>query len=56
MKVDLSKEEYRVLVEIFSLAGMVLDAYGRGNVPERNRFTNWNRRSTLVATILDRAI
>ena len=38
MKVDLSKEEYRVLVEVFSLAGMVLDAYGRGNVPEKKAF------------------
>tara|TARA_Y100000589_G_scaffold269897_1_gene262000 strand:+ start:131 stop:601 length:471 start_codon:yes stop_codon:yes gene_type:complete len=38
MKVDLSKEEYRVLVEVFSLAGMVLDAYGRGNVPEKKPF------------------
>ena len=35
MKVDLSKEEYRVLVEAF-FAGMVLDAYGRGNAPKRN--------------------
>ena len=38
MKVDLSKEEYRVLVEVFSLAGMVLDAYGRGSVPEKKPF------------------
>ena len=37
MKVDLSKEEYRV-GEIFSLAGMVLDGYGRGNVPEKKPF------------------
>ena len=38
MKIDLSKEEYRVLVEVFSLAGMVLDAYGRGNVSEKKPF------------------
>ena len=38
MKIDLSKEEYRVLVEVFSLTGMVLDAYGRGQVPEKKVF------------------
>ena len=38
MKIDFSKEEYRALVEVFSLAGMVLDAYGRGQVPEKKAF------------------
>jgi hypothetical protein len=38
MKIDFSKEEYRALVEVFSLSGMVLDAYGRGQVPEKKKF------------------
>ena len=38
MKIDFSKEEYRALVEVFSLTGMVLDAYGRGQVPEKKAF------------------
>ena len=35
MKIEFSRDEYRVLVEVFSLTGMVLDAYGRGQVPEK---------------------
>jgi hypothetical protein len=35
MKIEFSREEYRALVEVFSLSGMVLDAYGRGQVPEK---------------------
>ena len=38
MKIEFSKEEYRTLVEVFSLNGMVLDAYGRGQVPEKKAF------------------
>ena len=38
MKIEFSKEEYRTLVEVFSLTGMVLDAYGRGQVPEKKAF------------------
>ena len=38
MKIDLSKEEYRVLVEVFSLTGMVLDSYGRGQSKEKKPF------------------
>ena len=38
MKIDFSKEEYRALVEVFSLTGMVLDAHGRGQVPEKKAF------------------
>ncbi len=38
MKIDLSKEEYRVLVEVFSLTGMVLDSYGRGQNKEKKPF------------------
>ena len=38
MKIDLSKEEYRVLVEVFSLAGMILDSYGRGQNKEKKPF------------------
>lgn len=35
MKIEFSRDEYRALVEVFSLTGMVLDAYGRGQVPEK---------------------
>jgi hypothetical protein len=38
MKIEFSREEYRALVEVFSLSGMVLDAYGRGQVPEKKAF------------------
>ena len=38
MKIEFSREEYRALVEVFSLTGMVLDAYGRGQVPEKKAF------------------
>ena len=38
MRIDFSKEEYRALVEVFSLTGMVLDAHGRGQVPEKKAF------------------
>lgn len=38
MKIEFSREEYRALVEVFSLTGMVLDAYGRGQVPEKKVF------------------
>ena len=38
MKIEFSKEEYRTLVEVFSLNGMVLDAYGRQQVPEKKAF------------------
>ena len=34
MKVDLSEGRVQSTGEIFSLAGMVLDGYGRGSVPE----------------------
>jgi hypothetical protein len=38
MKIDFTKEEYRSLAEVFSLAGMVLDTYGRGQEPGRKSF------------------
>ena len=50
MKIDLSKEEYRVLVEVFSLTGMVLDSYGRDRIRRRNLSTNWSKKSMPLAT------
>ena len=38
MKIDFSEEEYRRLVDILTLAGMVLDAYGRGQEASRQPY------------------
>ena len=38
MKIDFSEEEYRRLVDVLSLAGMVLDAYGHGQEDRRQGY------------------
>ena len=38
MKIDFSEEEYRRLVDVLTLAGMVLDAYGRGQETSRHPY------------------
>ena len=38
MKIDFTRDEYRRLVEVFSLFGMVLEAHGRGREEGRKPF------------------
>jgi len=38
MKIEFSEEEYRRMVDVVTLAGMVLDAYGRGEESSRKPY------------------
>ena len=35
MKIEFSQEEYRSLVDLLSLAGCMLEGYGRGDDPDK---------------------